>query len=334
MTSTHEKGGASHRGIKLLLCENPLPPLDEAIAAAAVELPHSNYYTEPYSAPLRAFIAGQLGVPESLVHINAGSELILRQIFQRLGRQVHLLTPTYVLFPEIAQAWTETRLVPETNFRFDLAELTIPPGTTLTVIVNPNNPDGGTFDMTPLPDLLRRHPETFFLVDEAFIGMGGESVVHRVPDFANLIVTRTLSKAHSLAGFRVGYAILPQPLADEFNTGNDAYPLARASQAAALATLQHEARIAERAAILRQWATELAAALNALGVKTFPSETYFFLADFAPLDAGDLAARLKVHDILIKPLGDPRLGRGFMRVTTALPEDNARFIEVLRGLLP
>jgi histidinol-phosphate aminotransferase len=333
MMSTHEKGGGSYAGIKLLLCENPLPPLDEAIAAAAAELPRSNYYTEPYSAPLREFIARQIGVPERLVHINAGSELILRQIFQRLGQQVHLLTPTYVLFPEIAQTYTETRLPPEDDFRFDLGKLVVPPGTTLAVIVNPNNPNGGTFDMAPLPGLLQRNPETFFLVDEAFIGMAGHSVANQVPHFANLIVTRTLSKAHSLAGFRVGYAILPQALADDLNAHNDAYPLARASQAAALATLQHEHRIAERAATLRRWAADLAAELNVLGVKTYPSETYFFLADFAPLDAAVIAGKLKSQGIFIKALGDPALGPGFMRVTTALPEDNARFLAALRPLL-
>jgi len=333
MTSTREKGGGTFRGIKLLLCENPLPPLDAAIAAAAAELPASNYYTEPYSAPLRTHLAHQLGVPERLIHINAGSELILRQIFQRLGRQVHLLTPTYVLFPEIAGAYTETRLLPEAGFRFDLGELEIPAGTTLAVIVNPNNPNGGTFDMTPLHGLLRKYPDTVFLVDEAFIGMAGQSVANLVPQHANLIVTRTLSKAHSLAGFRVGYAILPEPLADDLNRSNDAYPLARASQAAALATLQHEDAIAERAGRLKTWAAALAGELEKLGVRTFPSETYFFLADFAPHDAGVLAEKLRAEGILIKALGDPALGPGYMRVTTALPEENARFLAVLRRLL-
>lgn len=52
-------------------------------------------------------------MPERLVHINAGSELILRQLFHRLGEQVHLLTPTYALFPEIAHRYTETPLMPE-----------------------------------------------------------------------------------------------------------------------------------------------------------------------------------------------------------------------------
>ncbi|MGC9369025.1 MAG: pyridoxal phosphate-dependent aminotransferase [Paracoccaceae bacterium] len=333
MTAKQEKGGAGFKGLKLLLCENPLPPLDEAVAAAQAELPFSNFYTEPYSAPLRQFLARQLRVPEKLIHINAGSELILRQIFDRLGQQVHLLTPTYALFPEIARRFTETQLSPDHAFRFDLGELAVPEGTTLAVIVNPNNPNGGTFDMAPLPGLLGRHRSTMFLVDEAFIGLAGRSVVQMVPDHPNLIVTRTLSKAHSLAGFRVGYAVLPRALADDLNDHNDAYPLARASQAAALATLLHEEKIAERARLLRAWAEELAADLVSLGVRVFPTETYFFLADFAPHDAGDIAARLRGQGILVKPLGDARLGPGFMRVTTSTPEDNARFLDALRQIL-
>jgi histidinol-phosphate aminotransferase len=333
MGARTEKGGGSFAGIKMLLCENPLPPIDEAIASAQAELSRSNYYTEPYSAPLRRWLSERLGVPERLIHINAGSELILRQLLGRLGQQVHLLTPTYALFPEIAQHYTETRLLPHNDFAFDLSNLDIPDGTTLVVIVNPNNPNGGTFDMHPLAQLLERHSNIHFLVDEAFIGLAGQSVVDWVPRYANLLVTRTLSKAHSLAGFRVGYAVLPQALADDLNAHNDAYPLARASQAAALATLQREDVIRARSTQLRAWAAQLATDLHALGITTFPSETYFFLADFAPHDAMQLAHQLETRGILIKPLNDSRLGPGYMRVTTARPEDNARFISVLKKLL-
>ena len=333
MSIVSEKGGGSFQGIKLLLCENPLPPIDEAIAAAQAEAPHSNYYTEPYSAPLRQLISAQLGVPERLIHINAGSELILRQLFDRFGQQVHLLTPTYVLFPEIAQRYTETRLPEEKDFAFDLGELAVPEDTTLVVIVNPNNPNGGIFDMTPLPDLLRRYSQTRFLVDEAFIGLAGQSVAHWVPEHANLLVTRTLSKAHSLAGFRIGYGIFPEAIADDLNGHNDAYPLARPSQAAAIATLQHEDQIHARAAQLHAWTVALAAELRTLGVKTYPTHTYFFLADLAPHSATEIAGQLRKLDILIKPLNDPKLGPGFMRITTALPEDNRRFVDALRTLL-
>jgi histidinol-phosphate aminotransferase len=333
MISRTEKGGGAFAGIKMFLCENPLPPIEEAIEAARAELCRGNYYTEPYSGPLRHRIAEQVGVPERMIHINAGSELILRQIFDRFGEQVHLLTPTYALFPEIARRYTQTYLRPEQNFAYDLSEWSIPPGTTLAVLVNPNNPNGGTFDTAPLPDLLRRHPGTRFLVDEAFIGLAGSSVVHWVPRHSNLLVTRTLSKAHSLAGFRVGYAVLPEPIADDLNSHNDAYPLARPSQAAALATLTHENKIRARTVELRMWTEQLAARLRSLGVRTFPTETYFFVADFAPHDADALAARLREREIMIKPLREPRLGPGYMRVSTALPEDNDRFIEVLKSLL-
>ncbi len=333
MSAIAEKGGGTFQGIKLLLCENPLPPIDEAIAAAQAEVPRSNYYTEPYSAPLRQLISEQLGVAEKHIHINAGSELILRQLFERFGQQVHLLTPTYVLFPEIAQRYTETRLLPENDFAFELDDLMVPQGTTLLVIVNPNNPNGGIFDMAPLPKLLQRYPQTLFLIDEAFIGLAGQSVAQLVPEYDNLLVTRTLSKAHSLAGFRVGYAILPAAIADDLNSHNDAYPLARPSQAAAIATLQHEDVIHKRGVQLRAWTEQLAAQLRSMGVRTYPTETYFFLADFAPHDATKLAKELIVHNILVKPLNNSALGAGFMRVTTALPEDNKRFVDVLKQLL-
>lgn len=333
MNAIAEKGGGTFQGIKLLLCENPLPPLEEAIAAAQAEAPHSNYYTEPYSAPLRRLISEQLDVPERLIHINAGSELILRQLFDRFGQQVHLLTPTYALFPEIARHYTETRLPPEKDFVLDLSELVIPAGTTLAVIVNPNNPNGGIFDMTPLPALLHRYPETRFLIDEAFIGLAGKSVANLVSRYANLIVTRTLSKAHSLAGFRVGYALLPEAIADDLNSHNDAYPLARPSQAAAIATLEHENKIRTRIKELRAWTEELASQLRTLGIRTYPTETYFFLADFSPHNAEQIAETLKAQGILVKPLQDPVLGKGFMRITTALPEDNLRFVNVLQKLI-
>jgi histidinol-phosphate aminotransferase len=131
----------------------------------------------------------------------------------------------------------------------------------------------------------------------------------------------------------VGYAILPQLFAADLNRNNDAYPLARPSEAAAIATLLNEAKIRERAAALQGWARELAVELGKLGARTFPSETYFFLADFAPHDVSVIASRLRERKILIKPLNDPVLGPGYMRVTTALPEENKQFLAVMREVL-
>lgn len=332
MNYISEKGGDPFKGIRLLLCENPLPPLDEAIEAAKKELPFSNFYTEPFSGKLRRLISQKLDVPETMIHINAGSELILRQLFLKFGKQVHLITPTYSLFPEIAGKYTQTTMQPEKDFSLSLSDLQIPQDTTLFVIVNPNNPNGSTFNMDPFPELLKKHSETIFIVDEAFIGVSGTSVVHLVPKFDNLIVTRTLSKAHSLAGFRIGYAILPQHIADEMNSQNDAYPLARPSEAAAIATLNNEEKIKNRIRQLKKWTSALAEQMRALGIKTYPTETYFFLADFAPLNAEKVAEDLKAKGFLLKALNDPILDDGFIRVTTSNPENNQAFITELKSL--
>ncbi len=257
----------------------------------------------------------------------------MRQVFDRFGHNVHLITPTYDLFPEISRNYTETTLDPANDFRFDLNHLEIPFGTSLAVIVNPNNPNGLSFDVSRLPELLKGNPDTVFLVDEAFIGLSGESVINLVPEYHNLIVTRTMSKAHSLAGFRVGYSVSSIALADDLNKNNDAYPLARASEAAALATLRNEDNILKRASMLRKWTKELASGLDELGIRTFPTETYFFLADFAPHDATILSKQLRERGILVKPLNNKRLGPGFVRVTTSLPEDNMKFLSVLKEVL-
>jgi histidinol-phosphate aminotransferase len=158
-------------------------------------------------------------------------------------------------------------------------------------------------------------------------------VVGWVAEHANLLVTRTLSKAHSLAGFRVGYGVFPEAVADDLNAHNDAYPLSRPSQAAAIATLENEGEIHARAERLRRWTRDLAKRLQDLGVRVFPTHTYFFLADFAPRDASTIAEALAARDILVKPLNDERLGPGYMRITTALPEANDRFVAALDELL-
>ena len=329
----NEKGGGTFQGIRLLLCENPLPPIDEAIEAAQGQLPLSNFYTEAYSAPLKQIISNKLNVHEKYIHINAGSELILRQLFNKFGQQVHLITPTYALFTEIANSYTETKLEEHKDFKLDLATLKIPENTSLAVIVNPNNPNGFVFDMSVLPELLDKYSQTTFLVDEAFIGVAGKSVAHLVPKFTNLIVTRTLSKAHSLAGFRIGYVILPEVLAMEMNQQNDAYPLARPSEAAAIATIQNEDKIDSRIKSLKEWTQQLARDMQNIGVKTYPTETYFFLANFAPHDAFTIAQLLADKGFLVKPLNDLTLGEGYIRITTSTPENNSLFVSALRAIL-
>jgi histidinol-phosphate aminotransferase len=91
-------------------------------------------------------------------------------------------------------------------------------------------------------------------------------------------------------------------------------------------------QVVQRIRLLKQWTQALATALVHLGVKTYPTETYFFLADISPYTGKQIADTLAAHQILVKPLDVPHLGEGFIRITTAVPDDNVKVLAALRQL--
>jgi histidinol-phosphate aminotransferase len=327
-----EKGGFPIEGINLALCENPLPPIDEAIEAAKAETYLSNHYTEPYSMRLKERISEYVNVPVENIHINAGSELILRQLFLFYGQRVHLISPSYSLFEEIAEKKTHTFLNEKEDFLFDIKKLEMPNDTTLAVIVNPNNPNGTIFNIKDNISLIERHSQTMFLIDEAFIELGGETATDLIFKYKNVIVTRTFSKAFSLAGFRVGYAISNKELIDYLNNHNDAYPLARTAEAAAIASLEHIEKIKERILTLKRLTRDFAESLQGLGIKTYPSETYFFLGK-VPTDADEFASKLSERNIHVRPLHYERLEKRFLRFVTSTFENNKIVLNAIREIL-
>jgi histidinol-phosphate aminotransferase len=327
-----EKGGFPLGGINLALCENPLPPIDEAIKASKAEVHLSNYYTEPYSHKLKEKISDYVNIPFENIHINAGSELILRQLFLLYGKKVHLISPTYYLFDEISKEKSHTFLDENENFLFDINKLEIPDDTTLAVIVNPNNPNGVILNIKDNLSLIESHPHTVFLIDEAFIEFDGKSAADLIFDYKNIIITRTFSKAFSLAGFRVGYAIANKELIGYLNDQNDAYPLARTAEAAAIASLEHVDQIKERVVTLKNMAKEFAELLRNIGVKTYPSETYFFLGK-VPMDADKFANELSKKNIHIRPLHHKGLDNRFLRFATSTYKNNNIVLNSIREIL-
>jgi histidinol-phosphate aminotransferase len=332
--SRSEKGGFPAGGINLALCENPLPPLDEAVEAARNEMPLSNHYTEPYSSKLKDAISQHINAPSENIHINAGSELILRQLFALYGRKVHLISPTYCLFEEIADSKTHTILEEKDDFLFDMSNLVIPEDTTMAVIVNANNPTGGIFDINKNISIIERHPKTMFLIDEAFVEFGGKPATELVSKYKNVVITRTFSKAFSLAGCRIGYAVANKELVSYLNSHNDAYPLARSSEAAAIESLHHFDKISERVATLRRMAKDLALQLEKLGIKVFPSETYFFLikVPYKDVNADQFSEKLASKNIHVRPLHLEGLENRFVRFATSTAEDNTLVIESIEEI--
>lgn len=292
-----------------------------------------NRYTEPYSRQLKERISEYAGVPVDCIHVNAGSELILRQIFALYGRKVHMLSPTYYLFEEIAGDRSHTVLDEGKGFLLDMKELEIPSDATMAVIVNPNNPTGGVFDIKDNVSLIEKYPHIMFLIDEAFIEFGGTAATDLALRHGNVIVTRTFSKAFSLAGCRIGYAIANLGLIEYLNGHNDAYPLARTSEAAALASLDRLGEIGERVATLKALARDFARSLQGLGIRTYPSETYFFLGKVPRMSADQFAQALEDREIYVRPLHPGRPENRFLRFATSTPGNNRIVLDAVGDIL-
>lgn len=334
INAQQEKGGYKRfPGINLVYCENPFPPISEAVAAAKNELKKSNFYTEPRSERLKSLISDSIDVPAGHIHINAGSELIIRQLCSLFSKKTHLLTPTWTLFEKIIPRNTFTYLKEEDDFLMDLSDLKIPKNTTLVPIVNPNNPTGGIFNIKEALELVKDNPKTMFLIDEAFIEFGGKTAVDLPERYDNVIVTRTFSKGFGLAGFRVGYAVLPKRWAQYMDEHNDPVPLARASEAAAIAALRHKRKIMKRVKELKARARKFSDSLNKLQIKTYPSETFFFLGRI-PIDKKEFIRRLKNREILLKPAEQKGLEKGnFIKFATSTQENNKVVIKAIKDIL-
>jgi histidinol-phosphate aminotransferase len=171
-----------------------------------------------------------------------------------------------------------------------------------------------------------------FLIDEAFIEFGGKPATDLIFKYKNVIVTRTFSKAFSLAGFRVGYAISNKELIDYLNNYNDAYPLARTAEAAAIASLEHIEKIKERNITLKGLARDFAESLQGLGIKTYSTNTYFFLGK-VPIGADEFTSELNERNIHIRPLHHERLENKFLRFATSTPENNRIVLDTIRDIL-
>lgn len=328
-----EKGGFPLEGINLALCENPLPPLEEAVEAAKNELHLCNHYTEPHSQRLLEKISDHVGVPTKNIHVNAGSEIILRQLFSIYGKKVHLISPTYYLFEEIAMNKSHTVLEEKNDFIFDIAKLVIPRETTLAVLVNPNNPTGGIFDIRKNLGLIEDNKKTIFLIDEAFIEFGGESAANLIFDYDNVIVTRTFSKAFSLAGLRTGYIIGKEDIISLLDNSNDAYPLGRTAEAAAIASLKNIGKIKERVILLKSLTKEFARNLEEFGIITYPTETYFFLVKVPKFTADEFVRLLEKKNIHARALHQRGMENKFIRFATSTSENNKKVLDAIHEIM-
>jgi histidinol-phosphate aminotransferase len=320
----------------LSMNETPYPPLPSIRRLVQDGSGELNRYPDRRSVALVAALAQRLGVAEEAVVVGPGSAGLCQHLIQALGPKpdvVHAAL-TFEGFPLfVRNAGGRSVPVPMDGYGHDLPAMAaaVSAETRCVLICNPNNPTGAVLHRSEIEAFLRQVPSGVpVVIDEAYrefvTDPDAPDGMDLYREHDNVCVLRTFSKAYGLAGLRIGYAVLPPPLAPLARLIGAVFFPGRLAQAAALASLQPEVtgELMSRCAELARSRTRLTGELRDLGLTVAPSEANFL---WLPLgaQASAFADRAREAGILVWLVD----GQG-VRITIGSDEANARLVEVAR----
>ena len=320
--------------VKLNTNENPYPPSPKvAEVLEAADVSTLRLYPDSDSKTLMDTLAAQLGVGAENTFVGNGSDEVLALAFGAFyGGKQGVLMPdiSYGFYPVWAQLFDVgvTTLPLRENFTIEPAIYRDAPGV---VLANPNAPTGIALTVFEIEQIVQQNPQGVVLVDEAYIDFSAEeSAVSLVPKYDNLLVVRTFSKSHSLAGLRVGYAVGHPDLIDglqRMKHSFNSYPLDTLAQACATASMSDTAYWEHTRKQMIQTRERTAAALQEMGYPSLPSQTNFLLVQVA--EANKLYEHLLSHKILVRYWNKPRL-TDFLRVTIGTDDEMEAFLQCVK----
>jgi len=198
------------------------------------------------------------------------------------------------------------------------------------LLSNPNNPTGNLIiDAGILDTLLNGLPQCLWVVDEAYADYAGITYAPWVRDRKNLVVLRTFSKAHGLAGLRIGYVAGHQDVVERlaaFHIPWNVDSMALVAAQAAIEDTEYQQEIVGR--IRKDCARFYSNLKSVPGIEVYPSDANFFLVRLRDHNPEQLKGYLADHHIQVRSRSDmPE----FIRVTSMTEEENCHFVKVLRG---
>lgn len=325
--------------VKLNTNENPFGPSPRVIEAIQAEVGDDlRLYPDPTGEQLRRTLASYHGVAPEQVFLGNGSDEVLAHIFQGLFQHGEpLLFPdiTYSFYPVYCGLYgIEARPVPLTeSFEINVADYRQPNGGV--IFPNPNAPTGRYLPLEQVEEVLRANPDRVVVVDEAYVDFGGQTAIALVNRYDNLLVSQTLSKARSLAGLRVGFAIGHRDLIEALERVKDSfnsYPLDRLALAGAAASYEDEAYFEHTRQAVISERERLSGGLEALGFEVLPSKANFVFARHPEHSGLALAQGLREQGIIVRHFPKPRIDQ-FLRITIGRPDQNDALLDALPGLL-
>lgn len=314
----------------------PRPVLDE-IERIVKEIPF-NRYPDPRALALRETLAEAGGVePDNVIVGNGGDEILMMTClaFGGAGRTALTFPPTFSMYGIIGTSTgTQVRAVPRLeDFSLNAADACeAAGGADIVFLSNPNNPTGNLEGREVVGELAET-ARGLVVLDEAYCEFAGVTYADLIDEHENVLVLRTLSKAFSMAGLRVGYALGGAELIGELQKVRLPYNSDAFSQVAARAAMGHRALFDERVRVIvdeRRRVGELLAGMG--GVHAFPSAANYIL--FRVDQAEFVWQKLLDSGVLVRSFPGDEYLSGCLRVTIGSAEENDRFLAALGRALP
>jgi histidinol-phosphate aminotransferase len=333
--------------IKLDSNESPFGPSPLAIEAVRSAVDAAHFYPDDDCAELRHKLATVHEVPTEQVLVTAGSTEMLALLCQTMlapGLNAVTSERSFIIYGmAVYAAGAQLIRAPMRNDTFGLSAIlaAINENTRIVFLPNPNNPTGTMLEAEAVDQFLAEVPEHVVVVlDEAYYDFALHFAALQKVEYSrsleylrrgmNVIVLRTFSKAHGLAGLRVGYGLGPAELLAYCARMRNTYSVASLAQVAALAALEDHNHIARVVSNSASQAKILTAGLSKLGHHVVPTAANFVYCDVRE-DAYVIAGQLRKEGVSVRPLGAwgaPTC----IRVSIGTPEQNQQFLKSMRKI--
>lgn len=335
-----------NRIVKLSSNEGPFGPPPGAIAAIQAMAAEAHRYPDGGGKAIREAIGARFGLdPARIVVGNGSDELISLLILAYGGEGTELVMSAHgFLMYDITGRWAGCRIikVPERDLCADIDAMlaAVGPRTRLVFLANPNNPTGSILPQAEV-DRLRAglRDDILLVLDSAY----AEYVTR--PDYdagAKLVdaggpgatvMTRTFSKIFGMGGMRLGWCYAPAAVIDVLGRVRGPFNVNAAAMAAGVAALAEKGWVERSIAHNTEWRGRVAAALEAAGIKVWPSEGNFLLADFgSPAKAKGADDALKARGLIVRAMGGYGLPQ-CLRITIGTAEECTMVIEALTAFM-
>jgi histidinol-phosphate aminotransferase len=301
-------------------------------------------YPEDYCDSLRELLAKEHQVEPSQIIIGNGGDKIIDLVVRLTlsqDKSAVVVQPTYPMYEHAillqGGTMTEAFLTPAPDFQLDVEAIlnTVnPEKDKLLFLCSPNNPTGNQFDKERIIEIINRF-HGIVALDETYASFGDYSFIDTIDEFPNLVIMKSLSKFHGMAGMRVGYAIADEFLINRMTEMLPAFNVNAVSQALAKLVVQQKGAIQQVVTTIIEERQRIFDILDELPqIKPYPSYTNFILFKTEGIKVEKVEEELlKKYGVMVRNMSTMPLLDGCLRVTVTTEENNQKFLDAITQII-